>query len=75
MSKQLKPGQLCTIDGEVYRCSKRVSNPCSKCHSYYGLNCKTPCNNWLLRNDSPRCLMHFGDTNQEASFPILVVAK
>lgn len=73
MAKLLKPGQLCTINGKVYRCSKRMFSPCSACHSYYGIGDKTPCKYWTS-NDILQCIMRFGDSinQQEASFPILV---
>ena len=72
MTKLLKPGQLCTIEGKVYRCSKRKVSPCVACYSHYGKDwSKTPCK-YMIRNISA-CEMLFGETyNGESSFPILV---
>lgn len=73
MCKQLKPGQLCTVDGEVYRCSKRVTFPCLECYCHYEKNWhKTPCEKWALHRNVPTCAVLFGDTREESSFPILV---
>ena len=70
MAHLLKPGQLCTIDGEVYRCSKRTTDPCLVCSYYYNGWLKTPCNNWTY--GCVTCAMLFGEKNKEPSFPILV---
>lgn len=73
MAKVLKPGQLCTIDGEVYRCSKRVTSPCFECYCHYGANWhKTPCEKWTLHRGTPTCTMLFGKMDEIASFPILI---
>lgn len=73
MCKQLKPGQLCTVDGKVYRCSKRTTSPCLECHYHYGGDWhNTPCEDWTLRDSVPTCAMLFGETYEESSFPILV---
>lgn len=82
MSKQLKPGQLCTIDGEIYRCSKRVTSPCLECYYHYGENWhKTPCEKWASRRSIPTCTVLFGvpicakifgHLIDNTSFPILV---
>lgn len=72
MCKQLKPGQLCTVDGKVYRCSKRTFAPCFNCYSYYGGLRNTPCEKWLVSDGTLTCRMLFGATFNGSSFPILV---
>lgn len=73
MYKRLKPGQLCTVNGGVYRCSKRSASPCSACRSYYGGWYNTPC--YDGRCDLLACRILFGNVTyayEKASFPILV---
>jgi hypothetical protein len=74
MCKKLKPGQLCTVDEEVYRCSKQVTSPCLECYYHYRKNWhKPPCEKWALRRGIPTCRRLFGGGMREkASFPILV---
>lgn len=73
MSKPLKPGQLCTIKGKVYRCSKRTSDPCLECLAYYGGRWNnTPCEDWMDDTSFPTCGTIFGHLVDNASFPILV---
>lgn len=70
MAKLLKPGQLCTIKGKVYRCSKRTSSSCGKCRDYYGKDWSTtPCHNRAIKILT--CEMLFGE-GFGGSFPILV---
>lgn len=71
MCKQLKPGQLCTIDGEIYRCSQRVMFPCCYCARLYGGVHKTPCKKWTS-DGVVTCTMRFGKSFNLTSFPILV---
>lgn len=73
MAKLLKPGQLCTIKGKVYRCSKRTSDPCLECRAYYGGSWNnTPCEDWMNDSSFPTCGTIFGYHPNDASFPILV---
>lgn len=75
MAKLLKPGQLCTIKGKVYRCSKRTSDPCLECLAYYGGRWgDTPCEDWIWMDDTlfPTCGTIFGHHINDSSFPILV---
>lgn len=73
MCKQLKPGQLCTIKGKVYRCSKRTSDPCLECQYHYGGHWRdTPCEEWDTIGIIPTCAMIFGHLVDNTSFPILV---
>lgn len=87
MAKLLKPGQLCTIKGKVYRCSKRTSDPCLECKAYYGGDWNnTPCEDWMNDTSFPICGTMFGSYEtilgpcgtifgyhiNDASFPILV---
>lgn len=61
MAKLLKPGQLCTIKGKVYRCSKRTPDPCLECRAYYGGRWSdTPCEDWMNDTSSPTCGTIFG---------------
>lgn len=69
--KQLKPGQLCTIKGHVYRCKKNTNPYCLPCAECEEANC----NECILEeNDSHWfysariCDKFFGPQN----YPVLV---
>ena len=87
MAKLLKPGQLCTIKGKVYRCSKRTSDACLECKAYYGGSWNnTPCEDWMNDTSFAICGTMFGSCEtilgpfgtilgyhmNNVSFPILV---
>lgn len=80
MRKQLKPGQLCTIGGHIYRCSKHVKEGgqvCIKCTMFYserrGKYALPPCHNshYISRC---KCIALFGGFPYlgPCSYPILV---
>ena len=80
MRKQLKPGQLCTIGGHIYRCSKHVKKGepvCVKCTEFYrerrGIYALPPCDNSCYISRS-KCIDLFGGYPYLGlcSYPILV---
>lgn len=78
MHKQLKPGQLCTINRSVYRCSKRTMFPCAFCRRYYfrTYHRKAPCD--CADISGAKCIDLFGGTghirNSDSSISLLLAS-
>lgn len=61
-TKQLKPGQLCTIERHVYRCKKRTTDSCVDCEEANHSYCI------LTKIGAVACIEIFGNEN----YPVLV---